>query len=121
MSAAALAIALVLMVQPVMSQDAPRNLKAFGCTIDGSDDRANIALMTDELTCVVVDKRQVPRMSLGIFKADKVDSMDWESHGGDFDAYLTMNWSSLGYRLDVYDKNNHKQHFQFSGQCKRDN
>jgi hypothetical protein len=124
MRAIAIAVTLSFLFHSAPSQEAsnPKNFKAFGCTIDDSDDTANIGLFAEkrELTVLIVDKRQVPRFSFDIFRADKSDSTDWESHDARFDGYLTINWFSLGYRLNVYSKDKSK-HFEFSGQCKKGN
>lgn len=124
MRAAVTVIALSFLLHPSPGQEVPnpRNFQAFSCTIDDSDDRANIGLAAEkrELTILIVDKRQVPRFSFDIFRADKGDSTDWESHDTRFDGYLTINWFSLGYRLNVYSKDKSK-HFEFAGQCKKGN
>lgn len=115
--------ALTLLFQLALSQvdRHPDNFKAFACSIDDSEDKANISFVEEkrELAVVIVDKRQVPRLSLPIFTADKSTSMDWEGRDERMDAHLTINWLSLGYRMDVYPKDKSK-HFQISGQCKRD-
>ena len=123
MRAVLCAIALAFMFQSALGQEtpAPKNFKGFGCTIDDSEDRTNIALMAErrELTLLIADKRQVPRFSFDVFRADKGDSTEWESHNTRYDANLTINWFSLGYRLNVYSKDKSK-HFEFAGQCKMD-